>query len=178
MYCNHQCYLISSSSFMALNRYTGWLKWNEDTELEMDPYCIFSKWPSLAATQTVKASSFISFSWQIAHHNGLSVTYHKLKLIPKMTDEFKVTLQSVWEKLPKEIISKMVENFTKCFLTACVVANGCKTGPFPNLYPHLSTNNHVGKGNKSWTLLRYSITCYRLSYFRQTCGGNSQLYAL
>jgi len=49
--------------------------------------------------------------------------YNKLRLKPKMIDELKVALQTIWEELPQEHINKAVENFTKG-LTAGVAANG------------------------------------------------------
>ena len=51
--------------------------------------------------------------------------YYKLHKKPKTTDEFKVTLQTIWDELPQEHVNKAVANFTKC-LTAymAVVANG------------------------------------------------------
>ena len=41
--------------------------------------------------------------------------YHKHKLQPKAktTDELKVALQTIWEKMPQEHINKVVGNFTK-----------------------------------------------------------------
>jgi len=49
--------------------------------------------------------------------------YHKLQPKPEMIDEFKVTLQTIWEELPQDHTNKMVANFTKC-LGASVAANG------------------------------------------------------
>ena len=43
--------------------------------------------------------------------------YHKLLLKPTTTDELKVALQTIWEELPQEHISKAMANFTMC-LTA------------------------------------------------------------
>ena len=42
--------------WVTLKRACFWC-WDKDTDLEMDLYCRCSKWPSLAATQAVKASS-------------------------------------------------------------------------------------------------------------------------
>jgi len=38
---------------------------------------------------------------------------------------------------------------------------------------NLPINKKVSKADKSRTLLPYSVTCYRLSSFCQTCGANS-----
>ena len=48
--------------------------------------------------------------------------YHKPQLKPKMTDELKVALQTIWEELPQEYINKAVANFKH--LTACMAADG------------------------------------------------------
>ena len=48
--------------------------------------------------------------------------YRKLQPKPKMTDELKVVLQTIWKELPQEHINKAVVNFTKR-LTACMAAS-------------------------------------------------------
>jgi len=48
--------------------------------------------------------------------------YHKLQTKPKMTDELKVTLQTIWNQLPQEHINKTVANFTKCLTAHMAVA--------------------------------------------------------
>jgi len=42
---------------------------------------------------------------------------HYLQPKPKTTEELKVALQTIWEKLPQEHINTVVANFIKC-LTA------------------------------------------------------------
>ena len=50
--------------------------------------------------------------------------YHKLQPKPKMTDELKVALQTIWEGLPQEHVNKAVAK-TKCHcLYMAVAANG------------------------------------------------------
>jgi len=51
--------------------------------------------------------------------------YHQLQPKPKTTDKLKVTLQTIWEELPREHVNKVVANFTK-YLTGslAVAANG------------------------------------------------------
>ena len=46
--------------------------------------------------------------------------YHELQPKHKTTDELKVALQTIWEKMPREHVNKAVVIFTKC-LTAYVV---------------------------------------------------------
>jgi len=70
--------------------------------------------------------------------------YRKLHLTPKTTDELKVALQTIWEELPQEHADKVVANFTKPRLTACMAYNDgyliiCSKCLFPSLYHHLST---------------------------------------
>ena len=45
--------------------------------------------------------------------------YHKHQPKPKITDELKVALQTIWEEMPQEHVNKEVAIFTKC-LTAYV----------------------------------------------------------
>jgi len=49
--------------------------------------------------------------------------YHKHQLKPEMIDEFKFTLQTIWNKAATKHINTAVANFTK-YLTACVAASG------------------------------------------------------
>ena len=50
--------------------------------------------------------------------------YHKLQLKPKTTDELKVTLQTIWEELPEELINKAaLVNFAKCLTAYMAVIN-------------------------------------------------------
>jgi len=39
-----------------------------------------------------------------------------------MTDELNVTLQTIWEEMPREHINKAVANFTKCLTAYVAVA--------------------------------------------------------
>ena len=48
--------------------------------------------------------------------------YHKLQPKPKMTDELKVALQTIWEELPQEHINKVMVNFTKPMTAYMAVA--------------------------------------------------------
>ena len=52
-------------------------------------------------------------------------TYHKLQLKPKMTDELKIGLQTIWDEQLREHINKAVANFTKRLAAyMAVAANG------------------------------------------------------
>jgi len=50
---------------------------------------------------------------------------NKVQPKPKMTDELKVTLQTIWEELPQEHINKAVTNFTKRLTAYVAVAANC-----------------------------------------------------
>ena len=58
--------------------------------------------------------------------------YHKLQPKHKTTDELKVALQTLWEKMPREHVNKAVAIFTKC-LTA-YVAVAANDGHFEHLH--------------------------------------------
>ena len=50
--------------------------------------------------------------------------HHKLQLKPKMTDELKVTLQTIWEEMPRKHVNKVVVIFTKS--GDCLRGCGCQ----------------------------------------------------
>ena len=75
--------------------------------------------------------------------------YHKLQLKPKMTNELKVALQTIWEELPQERVNKAVHSklhqVPDCgcqystVITLSICSNSVRLHVMSAVHPHLIT---------------------------------------
>ena len=80
--------------------------------------------------------------------------YHKLQSKPKMTDELKVALQTIWEELAQEHINKAVTNFIKCLVIFATALLMCSYGSSSQMVCRATFNSSIVLcfGWSSWYL--------------------------